>query len=153
MLIIGFGVTEVLLSTLVFTCETCGNHGAQAEPQVLTFFHSAVLGRYEISRQLYCLWADHRGQPGAGGGSGPAGRPGPAVTTLLRRYAGLAKRCRAPEETRHRRFMRATNDQACGPCSSRRSVVTATYAVGILLLAALGTRAIRRPDTALGGTK
>jgi hypothetical protein len=24
MLIIGFGVTEVLLSTLVFTCETCG---------------------------------------------------------------------------------------------------------------------------------
>ncbi|HEY6810336.1 MAG TPA: zinc-ribbon domain-containing protein [Propionibacteriaceae bacterium] len=28
MLIIGFGVTEILLSTLVFTCETCGNHGA-----------------------------------------------------------------------------------------------------------------------------
>ena len=28
MLIIGFGVTEVLLSTLVFTCETCGNHAA-----------------------------------------------------------------------------------------------------------------------------
>jgi predicted RNA-binding Zn-ribbon protein involved in translation (DUF1610 family) len=28
MLIIGFGVTEVLLSTLVFTCETCGNHVA-----------------------------------------------------------------------------------------------------------------------------
>ena len=27
MLIIGFGVTEILLSTLVFTCETCGNHG------------------------------------------------------------------------------------------------------------------------------
>jgi hypothetical protein len=26
MLIIGFGVTEVLLPTLVFTCETCGNH-------------------------------------------------------------------------------------------------------------------------------
>ncbi len=26
MLIIGFGVTEVLLSTLVFTCEACGNH-------------------------------------------------------------------------------------------------------------------------------
>jgi hypothetical protein len=26
MLIIGFGVTEVLLSTLVFTCETCGDH-------------------------------------------------------------------------------------------------------------------------------
>ena len=28
MLIIGFGATEVLLSTLVFTCETCGNHAA-----------------------------------------------------------------------------------------------------------------------------
>ena len=28
MLIIGFGVREVLLSTLVFTCETCGNHAA-----------------------------------------------------------------------------------------------------------------------------
>jgi predicted RNA-binding Zn-ribbon protein involved in translation (DUF1610 family) len=26
MLIIGLGVREVLLSTLVFTCETCGNH-------------------------------------------------------------------------------------------------------------------------------
>jgi hypothetical protein len=26
MLIIGFGVTEVLLSTLVFTCETYDNH-------------------------------------------------------------------------------------------------------------------------------
>jgi hypothetical protein len=26
MLIIGFGVTEVLLSTLVFTCKACGNH-------------------------------------------------------------------------------------------------------------------------------
>jgi len=28
MLIIGFGVTEALLSTLVFTCEICGNHAA-----------------------------------------------------------------------------------------------------------------------------
>ena len=28
MLIIGIGVTEVLLSTLVFTCETCGNNVA-----------------------------------------------------------------------------------------------------------------------------
>jgi zinc-ribbon family len=28
MLIIGFGVTEVLLSTLVFTSEACGNHAA-----------------------------------------------------------------------------------------------------------------------------
>ena len=28
MLIIGFGVREVLVSTLVFTCETCGNHAA-----------------------------------------------------------------------------------------------------------------------------
>ena len=28
MLIIGFGVTEILLSTLVFTCEACGNHAA-----------------------------------------------------------------------------------------------------------------------------
>jgi hypothetical protein len=32
-------------------------------------------------------------------------------------------------------------------------LLTATYAVGILLLAALGTRAIRQPDSALGGTK
>jgi low temperature requirement protein LtrA len=31
-------------------------------------------------------------------------------------------------------------------------LLTATYAIGILLLAALGTRAIRQPDTALGGT-
>jgi low temperature requirement protein LtrA len=30
-------------------------------------------------------------------------------------------------------------------------LLTATYAVGILILAALGTRAIRQPDTALGG--
>jgi predicted RNA-binding Zn-ribbon protein involved in translation (DUF1610 family) len=28
MLIIGFGETETLLSTLVFSCETCGNHAA-----------------------------------------------------------------------------------------------------------------------------
>ena len=28
MLIIGFGVTETLLSTMVYTCETCGNHAA-----------------------------------------------------------------------------------------------------------------------------
>jgi predicted RNA-binding Zn-ribbon protein involved in translation (DUF1610 family) len=28
MLIFGFGVREILLSTLVFTCETCGNHAA-----------------------------------------------------------------------------------------------------------------------------
>jgi len=28
MLIIGFGETEMLLATLVFTCETCGNHAA-----------------------------------------------------------------------------------------------------------------------------
>jgi predicted RNA-binding Zn-ribbon protein involved in translation (DUF1610 family) len=28
MLIIGFSVTETLLSTLVYTCETCGNHAA-----------------------------------------------------------------------------------------------------------------------------
>ena len=28
MLIIGFGESETLLSTLVFTCETCGNHAA-----------------------------------------------------------------------------------------------------------------------------
>jgi predicted RNA-binding Zn-ribbon protein involved in translation (DUF1610 family) len=28
MLIIGVGETEILLSTLVFTCETCGNHAA-----------------------------------------------------------------------------------------------------------------------------
>ena len=28
MLIIGFTVTEALVSTLVFTCETCGNHAA-----------------------------------------------------------------------------------------------------------------------------
>jgi len=27
-LIIGFGVRETLLSTLVFTCETCGSHAA-----------------------------------------------------------------------------------------------------------------------------
>ena len=28
MLIIGFGVREVLLATLVMTCEVCGNHAA-----------------------------------------------------------------------------------------------------------------------------
>ena len=28
MLIIGFGVTEALLATLVLSCETCGNHAA-----------------------------------------------------------------------------------------------------------------------------
>jgi predicted RNA-binding Zn-ribbon protein involved in translation (DUF1610 family) len=28
MLIFGFGVTETLLSTLVYACETCGNHAA-----------------------------------------------------------------------------------------------------------------------------
>ena len=28
MLIIGFSVRELLLSTLVFVCETCGNHAA-----------------------------------------------------------------------------------------------------------------------------
>jgi hypothetical protein len=86
MLIIGFGVTEVLLSTLVFTCETCGNHAAhqltKQNRKFSLFFHSAVLGRCEIFRQLYRLWADHRGQQGAGGGGGPAGGPGPAVIRL-----------------------------------------------------------------------
>jgi hypothetical protein len=28
MLIFGFGVREILLSTLIFTCETCQNHAA-----------------------------------------------------------------------------------------------------------------------------
>ena len=28
MLIFGFGVREILLSTLIFTCETCSNHAA-----------------------------------------------------------------------------------------------------------------------------
>ena len=28
MLIFGLGVREILLSTLIFTCETCGNHAA-----------------------------------------------------------------------------------------------------------------------------
>ena len=28
MLIIGFGMRETLLSTLVYPCETCGNHAA-----------------------------------------------------------------------------------------------------------------------------
>jgi hypothetical protein len=28
MLIIGFAATEALVSTLVYTCETCGNQGA-----------------------------------------------------------------------------------------------------------------------------
>ena len=83
MLIIGFGVSEVLLGTLVFRCEICGNHAAhqltKQKPQVLTFLHSAVLGRYEIPRQLYRLRADYRGQQGAGGSSGPAGRSEPAV--------------------------------------------------------------------------
>ena len=31
MLIIGFGVAEVLLSTLVFRCETCGNHAVNGK--------------------------------------------------------------------------------------------------------------------------
>ena len=82
MLIIGFGVTEVLLSTLVFTCDLRQPRrpsADQAEPQVLTFLHSTVLSRYEIPRQLYRLWADHRGQQATSRGSGPAGRPGPAV--------------------------------------------------------------------------
>ena len=66
MLIIGFGVTELLLSTLVFTCETCGNHAAhqltKQSRKFSTFLHSVVLGWYKNTRQLYRLWADHRGQ-------------------------------------------------------------------------------------------
>ena len=52
MLIIGFGVTEVLLLTLVFSCETCGNprrrSADQADPQVLTFFIPLFI---EISKE------------------------------------------------------------------------------------------------------
>ena len=65
MLIIGFGVTEVLLSTLVFTCETCGNHAAHqlTKPtrKFSLFFIPLFSVGYEIPRQLYRLWADHRG--------------------------------------------------------------------------------------------
>ena len=86
MLIIGFGVSEVLLATLVFTCETCGNHAAhqltKQTRKFSRFFYPAVLGRHEIPRQLYRLWANHGGQQGAGRGSGPAGRLGPAVIRL-----------------------------------------------------------------------
>jgi len=86
MLIIGFGVAEVLLSTLVFTCETCGNHAAHQLTKQNRKFSLFFIPLFSVGtkypRQLYRLWADHRGQQGAGGGSGPAGRPGPAVIRL-----------------------------------------------------------------------
>ena len=109
MLIIGFGVTEVLLSTLVFTCETCGNNAPhQLTKQNRKF---SLLGRHEIPRRLYRLWANHRGQQGAGRGSGPAGRPGPALIRLelfasahgrltLRAYVGCIRRRRIVAHSR-----------------------------------------------------
>jgi hypothetical protein len=85
MLIIGFGVTEALLSTLVFTCETCGNHAAHQLTKQTRKFSFFFLPLFSVGTKCldsYRMWPDHRGQQGAGGDSGPAGRPGPAVIRL-----------------------------------------------------------------------
>ena len=67
MLIIGIGVTEVLLSTLVFTCETCGNHAAhqltkQNRKFSLFFIPPFSVGNETSSDSRYRLGADHRGR-------------------------------------------------------------------------------------------
>ena len=83
MLIIGFGVTEVLLSTLVFTCETCGNHAAhqltkQTRKFSLFFIPLFSVGTKYLDSCTACGRIIEVSKEQAEG-SGPAGRPGPAV--------------------------------------------------------------------------
>ena len=85
MLIIGFAVTEVLLSTLVFTSETCGNHAAHRLTKQTASSHFSSFRCSPSVRNTSTavpLVANYRGQQGAGRDSGPAGGPGPAVTRL-----------------------------------------------------------------------
>jgi hypothetical protein len=100
MLIIGFGVTEVLLSTLVFTCETCGNHGAhqltkQNRKFSLFFIPLFSVGTKYLDSCTACGGSSRsarcrrRQRPGRSARiCGDHGSP---------RYAGLLKRCRAPK--------------------------------------------------------
>jgi predicted RNA-binding Zn-ribbon protein involved in translation (DUF1610 family) len=86
MLIIGFGVTEVLLSTLVFTCETCGNHGAHQLTKQNRRFSLFFLPLFSVATKYVdsCTACGRiiEVSKGAGGGSGPAGWPRPAVIRL-----------------------------------------------------------------------
>ncbi len=65
MLIIGFGVTEVLLSTLVFTCETCGNHATHHLTKQTRKFSLFFIPLFSVGTKYLdsctALWADHRG--------------------------------------------------------------------------------------------
>jgi hypothetical protein len=82
MLIIGFGVSEVLLATLVFTCETCGNHAAHQLTKQNRKFSLFFIPLFSVGTKYRDLWASHRGQQGAGRDSGPASGSGPAVIRL-----------------------------------------------------------------------
>jgi hypothetical protein len=86
MLIIGFGVTEALLSTLVFTCVTCGNHAAhqltkQNRKFSLFFIPLFSVGTKYLDSCTACVRIVEVSKVQAEAAA-PAGRSGPAVIRL-----------------------------------------------------------------------
>ena len=53
MLIFGFGVREILLSTLIFTCEICGNHAAHQLSKRVRRFSLFFIPLFSIGTQYF----------------------------------------------------------------------------------------------------
>ena len=53
MLIIGFGLTESLLSTLVYPCETCGNHAAHQLTKQSRRFSLFFIPLFSVGTKYY----------------------------------------------------------------------------------------------------
>lgn len=53
MLIIGFSLQEVLLSTLVFACETCGNHAAHQLTKQSRRFSLFFIPLFSVGTRYY----------------------------------------------------------------------------------------------------
>jgi len=101
MLIIGFGVTEVLLSTLVFTCETCGNHAAhqltkQNRKFSLFFIPLFSVGTKYLESCTACGRIIEVSKEQAEAAARQVGRPGPAVIRLRLSLQGQARLTNGP---------------------------------------------------------
>ena len=53
LMIIGFGVTETPLSTLVFTCETCGSHAAHQLTKQSRRFSLFFIPLFSVGTKYY----------------------------------------------------------------------------------------------------
>ena len=112
MLIIGFAVTEVLLSTLVFSCETCGDHAAHQLTKQTRKFSLFFIPLFSVgTKYLDSCTACRRiieVSKGAGRDGGPAGWPGPAV---IRLRLSLSSR---PADQRRRQLPKSNLDAGVG---------------------------------------